>query len=158
MASQLILGQDGGGSFSLAESLQGISDMAIEAKLIEIQEQLNHDLIPQLFALNGFDTRVTPYFEFGKISETNLDELSKFLQRTASVGLIKNDAPTVNWIAEQAGMPLPFSDPEEDQESVKTQLTGYSSGAGEGQATAGEGTSTSPAGSDDSSVGNLENT
>ncbi|MNQ21351.1 hypothetical protein D3C85_344640 [compost metagenome] len=69
MASQLILGQSGGGSFSLAESLQSISDMAIESKLIEIQDQLNHDLIPQLFSLNGWDTAVTPEFTFGKVNK-----------------------------------------------------------------------------------------
>lgn len=157
MASQLILGQGGGGSFSLAESLQSISNMAIESKLIEIRDVLNHDLIPQLFALNGWDTTVCPYFDFGSLSEPDLDILSKFLQRTASVGLVRNDASTVNWIAAQANMPQPFKDVEQDQEMVKTQLTGYSSGAAEGLSTAGEGTSKSPAGDDDASTGNMEN-
>lgn len=158
MASQLILGLDGGGSFSLAESLNGITDMSIESKLIEIKEVLNHDLIPQLFSLNGWDTSVTPYFSFGDLSKPDLDVLSKFIQRCASVGLISQDAKTVNWLAEQANMPTPFADPDEDIESVRERLTGYSSGAGEGQATAGEGTSTSPTGGDDASTGNMENT
>ena len=132
--------------------------MAIEAKLIEMRDQLNHDLIPQLFALNGWDTAITPTFEFGDLVSPDLDVLSKFLQRTASVGLVSQDASTVNWIAEQANMPTPFVDQTVSVDEARKQLTGYTSGAGEGQATAGEGTSTSPTGSDDASAGNMENT
>lgn len=157
MASQLILGQGGGGSFSLAESLQSISNMAIESKLIEIRDQLNHDLVNQIFQLNGWDTSVVPYFDFGDLVSPDLDVLSKFLQRTASVGLISQDANTINWISQQANMPTPFEDQTISIEDARMQLTGYSSGAGEGQATAGEGTSTSPTGGDDSSTGNMEN-
>jgi hypothetical protein len=73
------------------------------------------------------------------------------------VGLISQDAETVNWIAQQANMPRPFSDQTIDIEEARKSLTGYSSGAGEGQATAGEGTSTSPTGGDDAAVGNTEN-
>jgi hypothetical protein len=157
MASQLVLGQDGGGSFSLAESLQGISDMAIESKLIEIQEQLNHDLIPQLFALNGWDTTTVPFFQFGDLKTPDLDVLSKFIQRVASVGLMAQDAQTVNWIASQANMPAHFDDTTIEVDEVRESLTGNSSGAGEGMSTAGPGTSKSPTGGNDTSVGNLEN-
>ena len=59
MASQLVLGQEGGGSYSLAESQSSISQMVIDARLIEIRDQLNHDLIPQLFRLNGWDATDT---------------------------------------------------------------------------------------------------
>lgn len=156
-ADFLSLGNNGSGSFSLAESKVSVAEMAIEAKLIEIKDQLNHDLIPQLFALNGWDTTVTPYFDFGKLAQQDLDVLSKFIQRVASVGLMSQDADTINWIADQAGMPTPFYGTE-DMEEVREKLTTYSSGAGEGMTTAGEGTSTSPIGGDDASIGNNENT
>lgn len=157
MASQLILGQNGGGSFSLAESLQGISDMAIEAKLMEIRDQLNHDLVIQLFQLNGWDTTVTPTFEFGKVNKEDLDVLSKFVQRVASVGLLPKTPEVINFLTEQMGMTAQFS-PDEDQEEMEKLLTGNDSRAADGMTTAGEGTSTSPMGSDDASVGNTENT
>lgn len=157
MASQLILGQDGGGSFSLAESLQGISDMAIEAKLIEIQEQLNHDLIPQLFSLNGWDTAVTPLFQFGDLKTPDLDVLSKFIQRVGAAGMLSQDASTVNWIAEQANMPTPFDDVTIPLEDVREQLTGFTSNAGEGM-TEGLGSGTGSAtGGGDTSTTNSEN-
>jgi hypothetical protein len=156
MASQLILGQGGGGSFSLAESLQGISDMAIESKLIEIRDVLNHDFVNQIFQLNGWDTTVTPYFDFGEIKQVDLDVLSKYAQRVASVGLLPKTPEVVNYLTEQMGMTAQF-EPDEDQEKFESLLTGNDSRAADGLTTAGEGTSTSPVGSDDASVGNTEN-
>jgi len=157
MASQLILGQDGGGSFSLAESLQGISDMAIEAKLIEIQEQLNHDLIPQLFSLNGWDVSVTPMFQFGDLKTPDLDVLSKFIQRVGAAGMLSQDASTINWIAEQANMPTPFDDVTIPLEDVREQLTGFTSNAGEGMVEGlGSGTGDATGGGDTSAT-NSEN-
>lgn len=157
MASQLILGQDGGGSFSLAESLQGISDMAIEAKLIEIQEQLNHDLIPQLFSLNGWDTSVTPLFQFGDLKTPDLDVLSKFIQRVGAAGMLSQDASTVNWIAEQANMPTPFDDVTIPLEDVREQLTGFTSNAGEGMQEGMPSGTGDATGGGDQSTGNTEN-
>tara|TARA_Y100000114_G_C11764120_1_gene332395 strand:- start:68873 stop:70360 length:1488 start_codon:yes stop_codon:yes gene_type:complete len=158
MASQLILGQEGGGSFSLAESLQGISDMAIEAKLIEIREQLNHDLIPQLFSLNGWDASVTPYFEFGDLKTPDLDVLSKFIQRVGAAGMLSQDAATVNWIAEQANMPTPFDDVTIPLEEVREQLTGFTSNAGEGMEEGMPSGTGDATGGGDQSTGNSENT
>ena len=132
--------------------------MAIEAKLIEIQEQLNHDLIPQLFALNGWSTEVTPYFAFGDLKSPDLDVLSKFIQRVAAVGMMSQDPSTVNWIAEQANMPTPFKDPTIDVDEARDQLTGASSRSGDGlEEGMGNGTGSSDGGSGDGSASNSEN-
>lgn len=156
LASQLVLGQEGGGSYSLAESQSGISQMVIDARLIEIRDQLNHDLIPQLFALNGWDVTDTPYFDFGDIAEESLDEISKYIQRIAAVGLMPKTAPVVNWVTEKLGMAPQFSDSEEP-ENIQPHLTGYTSGAGEGLASgSGNGTGKSVA-TRDNSTSNLEN-
>jgi hypothetical protein len=131
MASQLILGQGGGGSFSLAESLQSISNMAIESKLIELQDALNHDLIPQLCSLNGWSTAVTPMLKFGDLVSPDLDVLSSFIQRTGAAGLLRKTPATVAWIANQANMPIDFP-LDIDQEEFEKNLTAYDSKAGEG--------------------------
>lgn len=154
---QLILGQDGSGSFALAEALNSVTNTVVDARLKEIRDQLNHDLIPQLFAINGWTTDITPYFDYVQTDSVTLDEVGKFIQRVAAAGLIKQDAETANWIAEQAGMPIPFDDTNIPIEEVRSSLTGYSSKAGEGMKTLGEGTSTSIFGEGDSSVGNMEN-
>lgn len=156
---RLILGQDGSGSFALSESLGEVTSTVVKARLKEIRDQLNHDLIPQLFAINGWDTSVLPYFTFNLPDSVSIDDLGKFIQRVSSVGLIKQDATTVNWIASKLGMPTPFDDVTQDIEEVREQLTGYSSRGGEGMETAGEGTSKGVFSSDsgDASAGNMEN-
>ena len=157
MASQLLLGQDGGGSYALSESLSGVSSIVIEAKLKEIEAQLNHDLIPQLFALNGINKRVLPKVKFGDLSNPDLDILSKFLQRAGSAGLIPKTPAFVNWVVQQINAPIPFDDVSIPVEEAAKYLTGYTSSAGEGMQTLGDGTSTGIDGQGDSSSSNSEN-
>ena len=133
MASQLILGQEGGGSFSLAESLDSVTKMVVSARLTQIAEQLNHDLIPQLFALNGWDITDTPKFKYGEVSTESLDEIGKYVQRTAAVGMFPKTPEAVNYVTSRlGGIPPQFKD-DEKEEDFLPKLTNYTSGAGEGQ-------------------------
>lgn len=156
-ADILQMGNSKGGSFNLADSKSSIMQMAVEARLKEIQDVLNADLVPQLFALNQWSLERLPSFEFAQVKEEDLDVISKFLQRTASVGLVEITPENINKIAEWVGLPS-RSLSDEDVDSLRQRLTGNTSGAGEGMVTAGEGTSKSPIGGDDASVGNQENT
>lgn len=133
MASQLILGQEGGGSYSLAESLDGVTKMVVRTRLTQIAEQLNHDLIPQLFALNGWDVTDTPKFEYGEVSAESLDEIGKYIQRTAAVGLFPKTPEAVNFITDRLGVTPQFKDDEDKEDNFLSKLTNYTSGAGEGQ-------------------------
>ena len=156
LAAHLILGQSGGGSYSLAESMTGITDMVIRTRLQEIADQLNHDLIPQLFALNGWDITNTPYFEFGEIQKESLENIGKYIQRIAAVGLAPKTPEMVNFLTERLGV-TPQYEPDEAPEVMATTLTGYTSGSGEGmQKGSGNGTGNSVA-SSDTSTSNLEN-
>lgn len=155
-AQQLVLGQDGSGSFSLSENMAGVTGLSVETTLREIEQQLNHDLIPQLFALNGIHKKVLPKITYGDVLPVDLETLSKFIQRTAAVGLISKDAKTINWIAKQANMPIPFRG-DESVEEIAPKLTGYTSGAGEGlQKGSANGTSDNAA-TGDNSTSNMEN-
>lgn len=160
MASQLVLGQAGGGSFALAESLDGVTKMVVRTRLTQIQEQLDHDLIPQLFALNGWDVTDTPRFEYGEVSEESLDEIGKYIQRTAAVGMFPKTPQAVNFVTNRLGsLPPQFKDDvEQDREEFLSKLTQYQSGAGEGlQKGSGNGTSDNVA-AGDSTANNLEGT
>lgn len=155
-AQQLVLGQDGTGSYSLSENISGVTSLTVEMSLREIEQVLNHDLIPQLFALNGNRKDVLPKVRFGDLSSPDLETLSKFIQRTAAVGLMPKTAKTVNWITKQANMPIAFAG-DETTEEIAPMLTGYTSGAGEGLAKgSGNGTSDSNA-TKDNSTSNMEN-
>ena len=153
MASQLILGQEGGGSFSLAESLDSVTKMVVQARLTQIQEQLNHDLIPQLFALNGWDATDTPKFEYGEVSEESLDEIGKYIQRTAAVGLFPKTPEAVNFVTSRLGGITPQFKEDQDREEFLSELTQYQSGASEGLSSpSGEGTRKTVSGRDNTAL------
>ena len=158
MAGQLILGQEGGGSYSLAESMTGVSEMVIRTRLQEIADQLNHDLIPQLFALNGWDVTVTPYFAFGEVQKESLDEIGKFVQRVGAVGMLPKTPEIVNALTERLGMNAQFDPDTDTEEDFHAKLTNYTSGASEGmeEGTTGSGTAKTAV-SRDTSVSNSEN-
>ncbi len=157
LAPMLTIGQDGSGSFALASVLQNITTTVVESRLVEIRDQLNHDLLPQLFAINGWSTEVMPYLDFSRTDEVSLDDLGKYIQRVGAIGMLKNDAVTANWVAEQAGMPRAFDDVEISVENVREQMTNFTSSSGEGLAAGGlDGTSTGASSRDNSSA-NLEN-
>lgn len=157
MASQLILGQEGGGSYSLAQSLDNVTRMVVTASLTQIQEQLNHDLIPQLFALNGWDVTDTPKFQYGEVATESLDEIGKYIQRTAAVGMFPKTPEAVNYVTDRLGaLPPQFKD-DVPQEEFLPKLTNYTSGAGEGQASpVGSGTAKTLGSGRDSTSANLE--
>ena len=157
MAAQLILGQDGGGSFSLAESLDGVTKMVVNERLTQIAEQLNHDLIPQLFALNGWDITDTPKFEYGEVSAESLDEIGKYIQRTAAVGMFPKTPEAVNYVTSRLGGIAPQFKDNTPEEEFLPKLTNYTSGAGEGQnSPVGSGTAKTLGSGRDSTASNLE--
>lgn len=152
----MILGQDGSGSFALADSLQGATNAVIDARLREIRDQLNHDLIPQLFALNGWDTSVTPYFDFDDFKEISIDDFSKALQRIASVGLLVRDAAVVNAVHKRMGLPIPFDKTDIPIEEVMEKTTPMTSRSGDGMKV-GKISGTGGVASKDTSAANMEN-
>lgn len=156
MAGQLILGQEGGGSYSLAQSLDSVTQMVIDARLTEIKEQLNHDLIPQLFQLNGWDITEVPYFDFGEIARESLDELSKYIQRCAAAGLLPKTPRMVNFITSRLGLEAEFIEGQDSEAEFESKLTGFESNAGEGMApgTTGNGTARSSSTRDNSVANN----
>lgn len=158
LCPQLILGQDGSGSFALASSLETLTDTVVSARLREIRDQLNHDLIPQLFALNGWDNSITPYFDFDEFKETSVDDFSKAVQRIASVGGMVLNAETVNKIHQKLGLAVPFDKEDISIKEVREMTSNFSSNAGEGMqtGTSGQGTAKNPS-SRDNSTSNKEN-
>jgi hypothetical protein len=157
LCPMLTLGQDGSGSFALAENLEHLTKTVISARLKELRDQLNHDLVKQLFMLNGWNTDVMPYFDFVNSQDTSLDELSKYVQRIASVGGLKFDADAVNFLHEQAGLPKAFDNTDITIEDVRMQTTAYSSGASGGMSKGSSNGTSDSAAKQDNSISNLEN-
>ena len=156
-ADFLSLGSNGSGSFSLAETKVSVVEMAIESKLMEIKAQLNHDLVKQLFELNGWSTDVMPYFDYGSVSKESLDEVGKFVQRVTAVGMMPKVPETVNWVMRQADIPYAV-DEDKSSEELAQELSPVTTGAGEGMASGlPSGTGNNSGSSGDSSTSNNEN-
>lgn len=158
MVPHLVLGQDGGGSFALSDNIKEVANTVVQARLREIRDQLNHDLVPQLFRINGWDTSVTPYFDFEEDESSDWDEFSKAVQRIAAVGGVVLDAPTINSIAKKLSLPIPFDDEDISIEEVAEFTTAKTTRSGDGMSVGkvGEGTSDSLSG-EDKTISNLEN-
>lgn len=151
-ADMLKMGQDQVGSYSLAGAKTNMMAMAIEARLQEIQDVLNNDLIPQLFALNGERPDAPlPKLQYGDLDEVDLDEFSKGIQRMGSVGGIELDRPMANKIRKALGVA-----PKKDDEPInKEEIMGGDSQSGDGLAAGGlNGASKSGATRDNSAANN----
>lgn len=149
-ADMLKMGQDQVGSYSLAGAKTNIMAMAIEARLKEIQDTLNNDLIPQLFALNGevLTNKEMPKFKYGDLDEVDLDEFSKAIQRMGSVGALELDRDMANKIRES----IKVTPKNVDEPVDKEELMGGDSQAG--LAGIGNGASKNPAGRSNSTANN----
>lgn len=153
-ADVLQLGNTSHGSFSLADSKTSILGMAIEHRLNEISDVLNHDLIPQLWTLNGWDLEELPEFKFGDIDERSLEEYSKAIQRIFSVNAVEFDRPVANDIRQTMGWELKPADEKVNKDELPMNETGASEGMAVG--TTGNGTSKRTS-KKDSSTSNKEN-
>lgn len=151
-ADFLRLGQDQVGSFALAGAKTSLMAMAIEARLREIADVINNDLIPQTFALNGWPTDKLPKIKYTDLDEVDLDEFSKAVQRIFSVNAIEFDREIANAIRTKGFGAKPKDDKEPVDEDLLPQNR---SRAGDGLAKgAGNGTSDNVAGTDNSAANN----
>jgi hypothetical protein len=147
----------GGGSYSLAESKVSFANLAVKSRLTEIKDQLNHDLVPQLFALNGWPTDVMPYFDFDMPDQETMDNKGKFYQRVKAVGLLPIVPATINQVLKDAGIDYYVPDDMSTEELMKL-LGTPTSEAGGGMKSGLNGSNGSGTGkSGDSSTGNKEN-
>lgn len=95
---------DSGGSYSLSESKVSFLDMAVKTRLNEIKDQLNHQLVKTLFEQNGWETAVTPTFEYELPNSETLDTKSKAWQRIKAVGLVPVVPAVVNQVLKDLGV------------------------------------------------------
>lgn len=146
-----------GGSYSLAESKASFADLAVKSRLTQIQDQLNHDLVPQLFALNGWPTDVLPYFDFEIPNQETMDNKGKYFQRVKATGLLPIVPQVINAVLEAGGIDFQVSDDMEQEELMKLLGTATSE-SGDGMKSGMSNTNgNDTSGSGDSSVSNTEN-
>lgn len=155
----LRLGADGSGSFSLAESKSSVLAIAIDYRLREIAEVLNSDLVPSIFAANGWSQENLPKFIYEDIEDIDMESMGKFIQQVFSVGGIEMDRVVMNRVRKIFGVPALPDDEEVDKEKLPANMAGTATSAGQGMApgTTGSGTSKDAFGGKDNSAANTNN-
>lgn len=148
----LTMGQTETGSFALGSIKNSISGAVAYGMLASITDVLDRDLIRQTYELNGWNPARRGKLDYDNLAEADLESISKYWQRMASVGLVERDREVLDAIRVAGGVDaLGASVP------VQTDLlTGNTSKSGEGMKTAGEGTAKTVSGNDASS-NNLDN-
>ncbi len=151
-ADILLQGVTTTGSFALGSIKNSLSGAYAERLISNIAEVIQNDLIRQTYEINSWPTERMGKLDFDNLDNTDVESLSKYLQRVASVGLLEKDRAVLNAVRQGIGIdPLP-----EDLEPQLDLITPETSRASDGLATPFEGTRTSDGGQNDND-GNLDN-
>lgn len=154
-ADLLQMGTNSTGSFALSDNKREVIEFALKARLNEIKDVLDFDLIPSLFIANGWDLKELPKYEYGEINPVDLESLSKAVQRMTAVGALELDREVLNITRTSVGA-NPFPDDLEPQEAYLPEKTSRS-GDGMASSTGGlNGTSNSVSGENQSDK-NMDN-
>lgn len=151
-ADVLKLGQDGVGSFALADAKNNLLAHAVADHLAFQREVLQRQLVQTLAELNHWAEDDIPELYHSDVDDRDLDELGKFIQRCVSVGAMSVDQDLDAGLRQMGNLPTAnYKKPIPDNALSSTR-----SRASDGMKTAGEGTSTTVGGKD-KSTDNVEN-
>ena len=152
-ADVLTIGQSGTGSFSLADSKVSLTEFAIRHRLKEIKDVLNHDLIPALWRMNGWDMDELPEFDFEMPDTITLAEWAKSVQQLAATSNIERTRSFFNMVNKKLGLPLEADNKKVDWETVVIDMASRS---GDGMAAGMNSGTSSGASTSDNSSTNLD--
>ena len=78
LCSQLYLTGNAADNYSVSEGRTNIMALHLSYRLKEIAAVINDDLIPSLFAMNGWTDTELPKIKFSDFDEQNIDDFGKF--------------------------------------------------------------------------------
>ena len=152
MCADILTIDDGqSASSSLTTNKQTMFNMFVEARLREFIEVINSDLIPDLFARNGWDITKTPKLKYDRVEKLTVAEMAKAIQQLSATSTIPITPENTNYMAEVFGFPtrVPLDMSFEDLTKLRGYDLGIQSRSGDGAAAgASNGTSTSVATAD----------
>ena len=106
MCADILTIDDGqSASSSLTTNKQTMFNMFVEARLREFIEVVNSDLIPDLFARNGWDITKTPKLKYDRVEKLTVAEMAKAVQQLSATQTIPITAENTNYMAEVFGFP-----------------------------------------------------
>lgn len=147
------------GTSGAVKNKASMLNMMVQARLIEICDQVNNDLIPDLFRRNGWDASKTPKMTFGEIADIDMEIFGKAMQQLKATKLIPVTPENVNFISQV--FKLPYRVPKDATKAELDEILGVNdedaskSGAGLAKGS-GNGTSDKVS-TTDNSANNLSN-
>ena len=149
-AGVILLGQEGVGSYALSSDKKSLHGFFVERLLDWIKDVLDNQLAKTVLKVNdiSLDYKDMPYFEFEDPAETSMDEVGKFIQRTASLGVLTREAAKV--LFEALGLPT------DELDDVDFEAMSNVSNAGEGNGTSGTGNTQEGGSASDNNSENAE--
>ncbi len=158
----LALGGNGGsGSYALASEKTTLLSLSCDARLKEIQNTLNRELIPYICKMNGWSLEDCPYFDYEDSEDLPLEDYGSFLQKIFSVGAIEFDRPVANRVRKILGVPELDEDKPVDTSKLPANMSNMASRSGDGMAVGTSGNGTAKIGGDskktDPSTANVAN-
>lgn len=154
-ADILMLGtsQGSSGSFALGAIKNSLTGNVAEGFLRRIVQVLNDDLIKDIYWQNGWDVTRRCKIDYEGFDNESMDEIGKYIQRTAAVGMLSKDIDTVNYVRNTINL-----DPLPDDTDLTDLLGDNTSRSGDGmQQGLNSGTGSSDGSSGNSSDVNTEN-
>jgi hypothetical protein len=101
----ILLGSDRVGSYALGSTKMDLWSMAVDSIAKNIAEVFNQYAIPRLLKLNGMDGTRAPYLTYGEVSHVDLTEISDFVTKLATAGVLMPDPKLEDYLRDLAGLP-----------------------------------------------------
>jgi hypothetical protein len=106
LAEFIMLGAGKAGSFALSQTKVDLFLQAIGSYLDSIEEVLNRNAIPRLFALNPqFKVDEFPKIRHGDIKDMDLNNMSNYISKLIGAGAIQPDDELSDYLRQAAGLP-----------------------------------------------------
>lgn len=111
LADFIMMGQGRVGTQALAETKVDMFMQAVQGIVNIIASVLNRQLLPRVWALNGFDPETMPKFAFDKVKQPNLGVLGDYIKKLSDSGFqLAGDLETEAVARNLAGLPPPPED------------------------------------------------
>lgn len=109
----ILLGQDRVGSFALGATKMDLWSMSVDSIAKTIADTVNQHAIPRLLHLNGMDLERAPLLRYSEVAHIDLTEISDFVSKMTTAGVLAPDPGLEDHIRDLAGLPPANHDAQE---------------------------------------------
>jgi len=101
----ILLGNDRVGSFALGATKMDLWSMSVDSIAKTIADTVNQHAIPRLMRLNGIEPDRAPSLAYSSVSHVDLSEISEFVSKMVTAGVLAPDPVLEDHLRELAGLP-----------------------------------------------------